>query len=95
MLEAQAETGWDLRSGCQLVPEAEPTVELVGRLGTTIASAPIVGLGAVEALAERSRAAADVALRGTSPPIELVASPEQLELLRRSLGRPVDESSEG
>jgi len=95
MLEAQVETGWDLRSGCQLVPEAEPTVELVGRLGTTIASAPLVGLGAVEALAERTTTAAQAGVAWDVPPIELIASPEQLELLRRSIGRPADESSEG
>jgi CRISPR-associated protein Csb1 len=95
MLEAQVEIGWDLRSGCQLVPEAEATVELLGRLGTPIASAPIVGLGAVEALAERTRTAAEVGVVWDLPSIELVASTEQLELLRRSLGRAVDESSEG
>ena len=95
MLEAQVETGWDLRSGCQLIPEAEPTVELVGRLGTAIASAPIVGLGAARALAERSRTASEVGVVWDVPPIELIASPEQLELLRRSVGRAVDESSEG
>ena len=95
MLEEQVEIGWDLRSGCQLVPEAEPMVELVGRSGTAIASAPIVGLGAVEALAERSRTAAEEGVVWDVPPIELVASPEQLELLRRSIGRTLDESSEG
>jgi CRISPR-associated protein Csb1 len=95
MLEARVETGWDLRSGCQLIPEAEPTVELLGRLGTAIASVPIVGLGAAEVLAERARTAAEVGVVWDLPPIELVASPEQLELLRRSIGRTVDESSEG
>jgi CRISPR-associated protein Csb1 len=95
MLEAQVDTGWDLRSGCQLIPEAEPTVELVGRLGTTVASAPIVGLGAVRAFADRSRTAAESGVAWDVPPIELIASPEQLELLRRSIGRPPDESSEG
>jgi CRISPR-associated protein Csb1 len=95
MLEAQVETGWDLRSGCQLVPEAEPMVELVSRLGTTIASAPIVGLGATSALDERSRGAAEVGVVWDAPAIELIASPEQLELLRRSIGRAVDESNQG
>jgi CRISPR-associated protein Csb1 len=94
MLEAQTELGWDLRSGCQLVPETEPMVELVGRLGTTLASAPLVGLGAVEALAERTRAAADQGIAWNVAPIALVASPQQLELLRRSVGRAADESGE-
>lgn len=94
MLEAQAELGWDLRSGCQLVPERDPTVELVGRLGQTISSTPIVGLGAVEALADRSRTATDVGVAWDIPPVALVTSPEQLALLRASLGKPVDESGE-
>lgn len=94
MLEAQTEVGWDLRSGCQLVPESEPTLELIGRLGTTLASTPIVGYGAMDVLADRTRAAAEKGLNWNVLPIELVASSEQLELLRRSLGKPADESSE-
>ena len=94
MLEAQAEIGWDLRSGCHLVPESDPMIELVDRLGQTIASASIVGLGAVEALADRARTAADVGIAWDVPAVELVASPEQLALLRASIGKPVDESGE-
>lgn len=94
MLEAQAEAGWDLRSGCHLVPEAEPTLELVGRFGETLASAPIIGLGALQALDERTRSAAEKGVKWDVSPIELVASPEQLELLRRSVGKPADEWSE-
>lgn len=94
MLEAQVELGWDLRSGCQLVPDAEPAIELVGRLGSVIASEPLLGFGAVEALADRARAAGEHAISWDVSPIELVASPPQLELLRRSMGLPPAESAE-
>lgn len=95
MLEAQLETGWDLRSGCHLVPEAEPTIELVGRLGDVVESTPLIGLGAVDRLAERSQAAASLGLKWDTPPLELTASPQQLELLRRSMGLPPEESPAG
>lgn len=95
MLEAQTETGWDLRSGCHLVPEAEPAIELVGRLGDVVASTPLIGLSAVERLAERSKAAKDVGVEWDTPPLELTASPQQLELLRRSMGLPPEESLAG
>ncbi len=94
MLEAQAEVGWDLRSGCHLVPESEPTVELVGRVGTVIATSPLVGLGAIEALQEAISQAPERGVRWDVDPIELVASPQQLGLLRRSVGRPADEATE-
>jgi len=86
MLEAQIEEGWDLRSGCQLVPESEPTIEVIGRLGTVVASAPLVGLGAVEALAAKTQEAVGKGIDWTVAPVELTASPQQLELLTRSLG---------
>lgn len=94
LLEAQAERGWDLRSGCHLVPEGEPGIEVVGRLGAVVGSAPAFGLGAVEALAARTVEAAELGLGWDVPPLELVASPSQLDLLRRSLGRPVDETGD-
>lgn len=94
LLEAQTERGWDLRSGCHLVPEREPTIEVVGRLGNVVASAPAYGLGVVESLAARTDEAAGRGLDWTVPPIKLVASASQLDLLRRSLGRPVDETGD-
>ena len=94
LLEAQSERGWDLRSGCQLVPEAEPTIEVVGRLGSVVASAPAFGLGAIDALAERTAVAAGEGVEWDVAPVELVASASQLDLLRRSLGRPVDETGD-
>lgn len=94
LLEAQAERGWDLRSGCHLVPEREPTIEVVGRLGNVVASAPAFGLGAIESLAARTADGAGEGLDWSVPPVELVASASQLDLLRRSLGRPVDETGD-
>jgi len=94
LLEAQSERGWDLRSGCHLVPEREPMIEIVGRLGNVVATAPAFGLGAIESLAARTADAAGEGLDWRVPPVELVASASQLDLLRRSLGRPVDEAGE-
>lgn len=95
MLEAQAELGWELRSGCQLVPESEPTLELIDRLGKVALSAPLLGLGAVEALAARSKQAKAAGVEWDVDGLALEASPQQLELLRRSLGLETDESDEG
>jgi hypothetical protein len=86
MLELQVDAGWDLRSGCQLVPDGEPTVQVIGRLGQVLAEEPLVGLGTVEALAAATARAKQVGLDWDVPPIELIGAPEQLDLLRRSLG---------
>lgn len=94
MLEAQVDLGWELRSGCQLVPESEPTLELVDRLGRVAASAPLLALGAVSALAKRTEGAAQHGIRWEVSHIELAASPEQLELLRRSMGLAAEEPDE-
>ena len=90
MLEAQTDLGWDLRSGCQLVPAAEPTVELVGRLGDVIAAWPLFELGGAELLAESVTAARTAGLAWDPDPLVLDASQEQLDLLLRSLGRGSD-----
>lgn len=92
MLELQVEAGWDLRSGCQLVPDGEPSVQLIGRLGQVVAEEPLVGIGAIEALSDASARAKKAGLDWDVPPIELIGAPEQLGLLRRSLGL-VDESA--
>lgn len=86
MLEGRVEQGWDLRSGCHLVPEAEPTLELVGRLGNTIKEWPLMNLNSADLLAEAVEEGKKAGLNWDVPPLQLEASPEQLELLRRSLG---------
>lgn len=87
MLEAQVEQGWELRSGCHLVPTAEPTVEMVGRLGKTVASWPLLGLNAGGMLGQSVAAASAQGLDWMVPPLGLTASDAQLELLRLSLNR--------
>lgn len=94
MLEAQTALGWDLRSGCHLVPIAEPTVELVGRLGESVASWPLFELGAEALLSEAVDRARAAGLMWSPEPLRLTASDEQLELLLRSLHREAHESAE-
>lgn len=85
MVALQVEHGYDLRSGCLLVPEQEPTVELVGRLGTTVAEWQLIELRSDELLACAIEQGARHGLHWNEQTIELVAAPAQLELLRRSL----------
>lgn len=94
MLEAQVDLGWELRSGCHLVPVAEPTLELVGRLGDTVASWPLLELNGPDLLRETSTALGARGLDWSAPPLELTASDEQLQLLRLSLNQS-DASDEG
>lgn len=94
MLEAQTALGWDLRSGCQLVPVAEPTVELVGRLGEVVARWPLFDMRANELCDESIAVARGAGLAWPAAPLTLEASPEQLELLRRSLGRETEDAIE-
>lgn len=85
MLAIQVDRGYDLRSGCLLVPEEEPAVELVGRIGRTVASWPLLELQTGDLL---ERAVADGQRQGISwsnDDLHLVASDVQLELLGRSL----------
>lgn len=84
MLEAHAEHGWDLRSGCHLVPVEEPTVELISRVGTVLDSRPLYGLQAWSDLAAEVNHARAVGIDWSIPPLALTASAEQLDLLRAS-----------
>lgn len=85
MLALLVEAGYDLRSGCLLTPAAEPELELVGRLGATVASWPLFALDS-QALLERAIAQGSKhGLRWEGQRIELEASPSQLELLSKSL----------
>ena len=85
MLGLQLDMGYDLRSGCLLVPREEPMLELVGRLGVTVSAWSLVGLDSHALLADAIAAGREEGLDWSGQRIELVASPEQLELLRRSL----------
>lgn len=87
MLALQVEHGYDLRSGCLLIPEDEPTVELVGRLGKTVASWPLIETPTEELLAQAISAGEEHGLTWKGQTVRLVASDVQLALLRRSLGQ--------
>jgi CRISPR-associated protein Csb1 len=93
MLALQVEHGYDLRSGCLLVPREEPTLELVGRLGATVTAWPIDQIDAHGLLATAIDAGREQGLDWSGQRIELVASEAQLELLRQSLARVTTETA--
>jgi CRISPR-associated protein Csb1 len=85
MLALQVEHGYDLRSGCLLVPEQESTIELVGRLGKVEASWPVIQIRSDELLSDAIEQGREHGLRWEAQKINLVASDTQLALLRQSL----------
>lgn len=93
MLALQIEHGYDLRSGCLLVPEREPTVELVGRLGKQVASWPLIDMPTGEILESAIADGARHDLSWASQKVELVASDAQLALLHKSLAASDAESA--
>jgi CRISPR-associated protein Csb1 len=92
MLALQVEHGYDLRSGCLLVPEEEPTVELVGRLGKTVAAWPLISMVTDDLLADAIAAGAKQDLSWSGQRIQLAVSEVQLELLRQSLAESATEA---
>lgn len=90
MLVLQVEHGYDLRSGCLLVPEEEPTIELVGRLGKVEAEWPVIQLSSDELLRDAIEQGREHGLRWEGQTINLLASETQLALLRQSLARGED-----
>ncbi|HXB63953.1 MAG TPA: type I-U CRISPR-associated RAMP protein Csb1/Cas7u [Solirubrobacteraceae bacterium] len=87
MLALQVEHGYDLRSGCLLVPEEEPRIELIGRLGKVEAAWPVVELSSEELLREAIDQGRGHGLSWEGQTIDLLASEAQMALLRRSLAR--------
>lgn len=85
MLAEQAQRGYDLRSGCLLVPEQEPTVELVGRVGDVVESWPLAELDAQGVLGRALSVGARHGFSWERDPLALTASESQLALLRASL----------
>jgi CRISPR-associated protein Csb1 len=75
---------YDLRSRCLLVPQAEPTIELVSRTG----AAPQVFVSstadAAALLAAASNAAAKVGMGWSTEQVRLTPSPKLCDLVRRS-----------
>jgi CRISPR-associated protein Csb1 len=85
MLALQTEHGYDLRSGCLLVPEEEPTVELVGRLGKVVASWPLIDMHSEKLLSDAIDDGTGHGMSWEGQTISLIASDAQLALLRQSL----------
>jgi|HigsolmetaAR202D_1030399.scaffolds.fasta_scaffold03990_8 CRISPR-associated protein Csb1 len=85
MLALQVERGYDLRSGCLLVPEEEPTFELLDPIAKTTASWPVLGADTAALLDAAVEGARERGIRWETPGLRLKASDVQLELLERSL----------
>lgn len=76
--------GYDFRSGCLLVPEAEPSLELVGRLGNTAESWALAELDTADLLRRAADEGREQGIEWQQSPLELKASPQQLALLEAS-----------
>lgn len=70
-----------------MVPEEEPEIELIGRLGRPVASWPLVDLPSAELLEIAIHAGKEHGLRWDGEDLRLAASEDQLELLRQSLSQ--------
>lgn len=87
LLALQVERGYDLRSGCLLTPDADPTFELIDRLGQTVDSWSVMDTDTAALLEAAKDLGAEHGLDWASGDIRLEASAVQLELLRRSLAK--------
>jgi CRISPR-associated protein Csb1 len=85
LLTLQVERGYDLRSGCLLIPEEEPEFELIDRLGKAAAAWPVMELDTAALLEAAKEQGASYGLDWEGGDIQLEAGEVQLELLRRSL----------
>jgi CRISPR-associated protein Csb1 len=85
MLALQVSHGYDLRSGCLLVPEGEPTFELLDRLGQAVVSWPAIALPTHELLGAATDEGRSQGIDWSNGDIHLQASEAQLDLLRQSL----------
>src|SRR5690606_1638352 len=84
MLALQVERGYDLRSGCLLVPDEEPAFELLDPVAKTTASWPVLGADTAALLDAALADARKTGIRWETPGLRLKASDVQLELLERS-----------
>jgi len=90
LLALQVERGYDLRSGSLLIPEEEPSFELIDRLGKTVETWSVVDTDTAALLEDAKRQGADHGLDWVDGDIKLEASDVQLELLKRSLVKSAD-----
>jgi CRISPR-associated protein Csb1 len=83
-LLAQMEAGYNLRSGCDLLPLAEPQIEVIGRSLEDVASYPVTAAMAKEALLQALEASARHGLTWRSEPVTAKADERLVTLIERS-----------
>lgn len=88
LLDLLLDRGYDLRSGCLLIPEAEPSLELVGRLGSSVHTWPLGELDSEDLLQGAVEEGREAGIDWRREPLELMASPQQLALLEASQEQP-------
>lgn len=84
LLRLLLDRGYDLRSGCLLMPEAEPKLELMGRLGDVVASWALADLATLKLVLGAIEAGRQQGIDWRREPLALKASPQQLALLKAS-----------
>jgi hypothetical protein len=78
------EAGYNLRSGCDLLPLAEPQIEVIGRSLEDVASYPVTAAMAKEALLQALEASARHGLTWRSEPVTAKADERLVTLIERS-----------
>ena len=83
-LLAQMEAGYNLRSGCDLLPLAEPQLEIIGRSLEEISRVPVTAAAARAALQEALDHAATLGLAWRGEPVTAIADERLVMLVERS-----------
>ena len=85
MLATQVERGYDLRSGCLLVPGEEPVFEVIDHVGQVTDRWPVLAIDSSQILRSAIQAGSEQGIAWNAEGINLTVSDEQLQLLRQSL----------
>lgn len=83
-LLAQMEAGYNLRSGCDLLPLTEPQLEIIGRSLEEISRVPVTAAAARAALQEALDHAATLGLAWRGEPVTAIADERLVMLVERS-----------
>lgn len=83
-LLAQMEAGYNLRSGCDLLPVEEPCLEVIGRSLQDIVRHPVTAVAAREALQQALTQAASLGLEWRGEPVTAIADERLVTLIERS-----------
>lgn len=83
-LLAQMDSGYYLRSGCDLIPTEEPKLEIIGRTLKNIETCPIMATDALTALQAALNAAEAQGLRWRTTPVIAEADDRLITLVERS-----------